>query len=85
MYEYIPNAMFVYMWDLHPVVVFLPNQIVTEPVYMNLGMCIVARETISTAYFINPLISLYVYMCILQPLLDNGWVKTPYPCWATAQ
>jgi hypothetical protein len=35
-----------------------------EPIFMKLGMCIMAPEPISTAYFINPS-QQSVYMCIV--------------------
>jgi hypothetical protein len=44
----------------------------TEPIFMKLGMYIMALEPISTAYFINPSHQC-VCMCLL---LGNGSVKT---------
>jgi hypothetical protein len=47
-----------------------------EPVFMKLGMCIMAPEPISTSYFINPShqsVCLYVYPLLL---LGNDSVKT---------
>jgi hypothetical protein len=46
-----------------------------EPIFMKLGMHIMAPETISMAYLIPP-ISLCVYMCIPLSLLGNGSVET---------
>jgi hypothetical protein len=43
-----------------------------EPVFIKLGMYIVEHEPISTAYFINPPISLRFYMYIPLSLLGNG-------------
>jgi hypothetical protein len=47
-----------------------------EPVFMKLGMYIMALEPISTAYFKVPAINLRVYTCIRCSLLGNGSVKT---------
>jgi hypothetical protein len=48
-----------------------------EPVFMKLGMYIMAREPILTAYFINASHqSVCLYMCIPLSLLGNGSVKT---------
>jgi hypothetical protein len=47
-----------------------------EPIFMKLGMYIMASEPVSTAYFINPShqsVSVYVF---LLSLLGNGSVKT---------
>jgi hypothetical protein len=50
-----------------------------EPVFMKLGMYIMAHEPISMVYFIYPFhqsVCLYVCMCIPLSLLGNGWVKS---------
>jgi hypothetical protein len=40
------------------------NFCMPEPIFMKLHMHIIARESISTAYFINPSHHLCVFMCI---------------------
>jgi hypothetical protein len=49
-----------------------------EPISMKLRMYIIAPESISDAYFLNPSTSLCVYMCIPSPILmlDNGSINT---------
>jgi hypothetical protein len=69
-----------------------PNNIwMPEPIFMKLGMCIMAIEPISGAYFINPShqsVCLYVYPSCrckatarlsvsLHSVLGNGWVNVP--------
>jgi hypothetical protein len=54
-----------------------------EPIFIKLGMYIMAPEFISTAYFINP--SLCVCMCILLSLLGNGYFKTLTRQWTHKQ
>jgi hypothetical protein len=49
-----------------------------EPIFMKLGMYIMAPEPISTVYFINPSHQ-SVCTCIPQLLLGNGSVKTLRP------
>jgi hypothetical protein len=44
-----------------------------EPIFMKLGMYIMAPEPISTEYFINPS---HQFVC-LYVLLGNGYVKIP--------
>jgi hypothetical protein len=39
---------------------------------LKFGMYIMAPEPISAAYFINPWLSLCVYMCMPLSLLGNG-------------
>jgi hypothetical protein len=47
-----------------------------EPLFVELGMYIMAPEPLSSAYFMNPSISLCFYMCISLPLTGTGSVKT---------
>jgi hypothetical protein len=46
-----------------------------ETIFMKLGMCVMAPEPISTAYFINPSHQ-SVRLCIPLSLLGNGSVNT---------
>jgi hypothetical protein len=52
------------------------NFSMAQPIFMKFGMHIMAPEPISTAYFIIPLITLCVYVCVC--------VST-YPCQARVQ
>jgi hypothetical protein len=47
-----------------------------EPIFIKLGMYIMAPEPISTPYFKNPRFSLCVCMCIPLSLLGKGSVNT---------
>jgi hypothetical protein len=65
--------------DFHPICLWIPPPInfwISEPVFMKLGLYVMATEPVSTSYFINPSNqSLSIYVS-LYPVLDNGSVNT---------
>jgi hypothetical protein len=57
-------------------VLYIPiNFWTAEPIFMKLGMYVMAPEPMLTQYVVSP-ISLRVCMCILLTLLGNGSVET---------
>jgi hypothetical protein len=58
--------------------------LMAKPIFMELGMYIVAPEFISKVYFINTLISLYLYAYHLT-LLGNSSVRTRQRIHATVE